>query len=157
MKRILLPIDFSEATEPAVAFVQELAGQTGAQVYVLHVTGSQLKYERGKSMPPEPELSDLCARMKDSGCDAHPLSITGLKAEADIILEQIHSLGADLVVMGSHGHSAVHNLILGSVSTKVLRYSERPVLIVPSPRPEPIDPPADAHYSSWGEAGFPPI
>lgn len=43
---------------------------------------------------------------------------------------QARKLGADLVVMGSHGHSALGNVVMGSVATKVLAAAHCPVLII---------------------------
>ena len=48
---------------------------------------------------------------------------------ADVILKAA-AKDTDLIVMGSHGHTALGNLVMGSVSTKVLAESPVPVLIV---------------------------
>lgn len=49
---------------------------------------------------------------------------------AEVIAQTATKGGYDLLVMGSHGHSALGNLILGSVTTKVLAHCKTPVLIV---------------------------
>jgi nucleotide-binding universal stress UspA family protein len=48
---------------------------------------------------------------------------------ADVIAKQADA-GHDLVVMGSHGHSALGNLVMGSTATKVIAASKIPVLLV---------------------------
>ncbi len=55
---------------------------------------------------------------------------------AEVILAQTQKLGADLVIMGSHGPEAMGNNVLGSVTTRVLQLSKVPVYMVPmiSPR-----------------------
>jgi len=42
-------------------------------------------------------------------------------------------LNADLIVLGSHGHGAIHRALLGSVSEHVLHHARRPLLILPAP------------------------
>lgn len=49
---------------------------------------------------------------------------------ADVIAEAAGSGGFDLVAMGSHGHSALGSLVLGSVTTRVLAQCKTPVLII---------------------------
>jgi len=51
-------------------------------------------------------------------------------AAADVIAEVGNKGGFDLLIMGSHGHSAIASLVLGSVTTKVMAHSKLPVLIV---------------------------
>jgi len=48
------------------------------------------------------------------------------------ILECADDLNADIIVMGSHGHSALGELLIGSVADKVVRLSKRPVLLIPA-------------------------
>ena len=57
---------------------------------------------------------------------------TGVVAEE--ILNQADEVNADLIVMGTHGHSAMYNLLIGSAAKGVLKHSTRPVLLVPVPR-----------------------
>lgn len=49
---------------------------------------------------------------------------------AEVIAQTATSGNYDIIVMGSHGHSALVNLVMGSVSTKVLAHCKTPVLIV---------------------------
>lgn len=49
---------------------------------------------------------------------------------ADVIAEVAHKLSPDLIVMGSHGHSALTNIALGSVATGVLARCKGPVLLI---------------------------
>jgi nucleotide-binding universal stress UspA family protein len=54
----------------------------------------------------------------------------------DEILEKSRRIGADLLVMGTHGRRGFRRLILGSVTERVLRQSESPVLSIPPSAPE---------------------
>ena len=51
---------------------------------------------------------------------------------AEQILETARCVSADLIVMGSHGHGSVYNLLIGSVTEGVLKGSDRPLLLVPA-------------------------
>ncbi len=49
---------------------------------------------------------------------------------AEVIAKQADSGSFDLLLMGSHGHGSVANVVMGSVATKVLAHSKVPVLLV---------------------------
>jgi nucleotide-binding universal stress UspA family protein len=51
---------------------------------------------------------------------------------AQVILEQAQKLSADHIVMGSHGHTALYDLIAGSTTTRVLKGAPCPVVVVPA-------------------------
>lgn len=47
------------------------------------------------------------------------------------ILEEADKMDADLIVMGTHGHSALHDALLGGISKNILKATGRPILFVP--------------------------
>src|SRR6266478_4614459 len=55
-------------------------------------------------------------------------------AVVEEVLNEADVVNADLIVLGTHGHGAMYNLLVGSVTKGVLRRSTRPVLLVPGPR-----------------------
>jgi nucleotide-binding universal stress UspA family protein len=68
------------------------------------------------------------------GADTTALLVRGAAASASPIrklLGEIRRIKPDLVVAGSHGHTALHHLLLGSVSTAVIQKAVCPVLVVP--------------------------
>jgi len=71
---------------------------------------------------------------RDMGVDATALMVQGQTAES--ILKEADRLKAELIVIGSHGHGAVHHLLVGSVSEHVLRKAKCPVLVVPTHKTE---------------------
>ena len=51
---------------------------------------------------------------------------------AETVLQTADDIDADLIVMGTHSHTALGEFMLGSVADKVMRMSRRPVLLVPT-------------------------
>jgi len=76
-------------------------------------------------------------RQREDELRAQGLSVTARLVSgkpAERILEEAGRLGVELIVMGSHGHGALHHLLLGSVSEGVLRKAPCAVVIVPAGR-----------------------
>lgn len=64
------------------------------------------------------------------------LNVTAHEREggvADEILQVAREISADLIVMGSHGHGAVYNLLVGSVTAGVMKAGKCPILLIPPP------------------------
>jgi nucleotide-binding universal stress UspA family protein len=76
------------------------------------------------------ELQRRAETLRRQGIDAEAFLVQG--PTVDTILDRLEHLGADLLVLGSHGHGALHRMLLGSVSRGVLRRTTRPVLVVPA-------------------------
>jgi nucleotide-binding universal stress UspA family protein len=55
----------------------------------------------------------------------------------DRILQEMSRLSPDLIVVGSHGHGRIHQLLAGSVADRVMRKAACPVVFVPCSRPKP--------------------
>jgi nucleotide-binding universal stress UspA family protein len=93
-----------------------------------------------ESMPeiiPEDErqTSQLAKWQEEIAHDGIKVSLqepTGVVAEE--ILNQADELNADMIVMGTHGHGAMYNLLVGSATKGVLKHSTHPVLLVPAPK-----------------------
>lgn len=66
--------------------------------------------------------------LKRHGIEPQVVHKTG--APGELIAKQAEAGGFDLVMMGSHGHGALGNLVMGSVATKVLAHCRVPVLMV---------------------------
>lgn len=66
--------------------------------------------------------------LKRHGIEPKVVHKTG--APGELIAKHAESGGFDMVIMGSHGHSALGNLVMGSVATKVLAHCKVPVLMV---------------------------
>ncbi|MEE8487553.1 MAG: universal stress protein [Gemmatimonadota bacterium] len=78
------------------------------------------------------QIQAMAQRLRDDGRDVTALLVQG--PTVDTILGQAEKLEADLIVVGSHGHGAVFDMLVGSISAEVIRRSKIPVLVVPSRR-----------------------
>jgi hypothetical protein len=76
------------------------------------------------------ELQGIADRLRDQGIETAALLVQG--ATAETILQEANKLQVNMIVVGSHGHGAVHQLLVGSVSENVLREATTPVLVVPT-------------------------
>jgi len=68
--------------------------------------------------------------MRKAGLDTTALLVHG--ATVETILKEASELEVDMIVIGSHGRGAMHQLLMGSVSEGVLRKSRCPILVVPT-------------------------
>jgi nucleotide-binding universal stress UspA family protein len=144
IKKILVPIDFSETSVHALDYAVDLAVAVGAAVSVVHVY-QPLVYSFPDAVlvtPPEmaAKISDRAQQLVDEAvksrrqrCPAMTGSVlSGAPWEeiGRIAVEQ----HADLIVMGTHGRKGLPRAILGSVAERVIRTSSVPVLTVHGPR-----------------------
>lgn len=141
VKRILCPLDFSEPSAHALAQAAQLARWYGARLTVLHVRPTVVPHP---DISPEghmapwlvAELETLRHRVSAACADAVaarvPVDAMASAGEpVHEILSHADTLGADLIVLGTHGLSGFRHLVLGSVTEKVLRRATCPVLTVP--------------------------
>jgi nucleotide-binding universal stress UspA family protein len=136
---ILLPVDFSEASTPAVDTAAALARHDGAKLHVVHVFQNLLPptyYAAGDAFQWDPRLKERCTQAMETLLEEHgaaDLPATCHVREGKVaaeILQVAEETGADLIVMGTRGLGAWPALLLGGVAEKVLRKSEVPVLTV---------------------------
>lgn len=135
-RRILVATDFSEASRRAVELAAAMARETGAALAVVHVC--ELPAYGGFSYPGDlvtslmdgakARLDDLVASLRAPSADVTGVLRTGVAW--DQILAAAAELGADVVVLGTHGRRGVVHAIIGSVAERIVRTSEIPVLTV---------------------------
>lgn len=143
MKTILVPVDFSKVTPTVVRAAAKFAGQTGGQLVFLHVVQPPVVvdvYGLGQEVLADAltaseqittrKLRLLCRQAARSGIKARAVQQTGSGVRE--ILETARRLKAASIVIGSHGHGAAYDLIIGSTTTGVLRKARCPVLVVPT-------------------------
>lgn len=138
IRRILCPIDFSEASEHAAAHALALARAYKASITALHVHGRLFMSvpDLGEPEGPSPdrELERLKSETAESFAGSGDVPVDVLVEEgqpARHIVRRASELNADIIVMGTHGASGFEHLVLGSVTERVLRRASCPVLTVP--------------------------
>ena len=138
---ILCPVDFSEFSRHALDHAAAIAGWYEARITVLHVFRNRPAMDLPPMVLDERERECLVRRLSEFTAPLpRDLSIElRIREAADVhreILAQAESLGADLVVIGSHGRSGIDRVLLGSVTEKIIRKVRCPVLVVPRRAPD---------------------
>jgi nucleotide-binding universal stress UspA family protein len=142
LKTVLVPTDFSEASESALRYGKAMAEAFGASLHVVHVMEDLLAHAWAaevyvSSMPQLRDEIEKESRQRLGGL----LTDTEQKkfrAEAALlagnpfleIIRYAKTHGVDLIVMGTHGRGPIAHMLLGSVAEKVVRKSPCPVLTV---------------------------
>ena len=140
MKKILIATDGSDSGHEAVEFGLELTDEQGAWAHIVHVTPTidVMPYSNFGFIAPalphefdERDYEPLRKAVELAEEKRMRIETKLLKGKpADEIVAYADSIDADLIVVGSRGHGAFTNVLIGSVSRGVLRESRRPVLIV---------------------------
>jgi nucleotide-binding universal stress UspA family protein len=140
IKRILCPVDFSDASTHAVEQAVAIAGWYKARITALHVYHPLFMPVPGLPVPddrvPPSELRRVREQVETCFQAAMAAGI-GVDVEIGVghataqILDRATDLPAQMIVMGTHGASGFEHLVLGSVTEKVLRKARCAVLTVP--------------------------
>ncbi len=138
LKRILVPIDFSEASEKAVKYATRFADQFGSSVTLLHVI-QPMVYPADFGYPPtivdtldeavQQRIEEKLAALADQG---------GFKMDRLVRLGQPYfeianaarELDVDLIIISTHGRTGLKHAFLGSTAERVVRHAPCPVLTV---------------------------
>jgi nucleotide-binding universal stress UspA family protein len=139
--RILCPIDFSDSSLRALDHAAALANWYKAQLTVLHVVPTfepvQVRGDLGEPIqvvnpvPREQVLDELRRAVERTTASATPILTAAAGDTTKTITDQALAIGADLIVMGTHGRRGFKRLLLGSVTETVLHEAPCPVLTVP--------------------------
>ena len=143
MNTILVPVDFSDTTAPVLAEAQVLAKALGGELVLLKVAEPEpdfVGFEPGPATvrvavahdyrAEHVRLDELKAQAAASGLAVMALHVQGPIVEK--ILDQAEERGARMIVMGSHGHGALYELLVGSITQGVLKGAKCPVVVVPA-------------------------
>lgn len=143
----LVPYDFSEHARAALYTALDLGRRLGADVHLVHVVQPPsyvYGYAAMGGAPPSPLLEVAEAREGalqslravaasvegDAALEAHVVEGDGI---AEGLCDVAKKLGADLIVMGTHGRTGLAHAFLGSVAERTLRRAPCPVLSVRAP------------------------
>jgi len=134
--RILFPTDGSDGAAAALDHALELADTYDATINVLYVVnttylgGGAAEGTTVESLRESGErvVAETVERIGDRGVDAESEVRTGDPYRG--IVDYADEIGADLLVMGTHGRTGLDRYLLGSVTEKVVRTADVPVLTI---------------------------
>ncbi len=145
-KKILAATDLSPESFSAVSFSSQLALEQGAELTVLHVPHStslvytdfappidMLNIDAAIEKASREQLEEWVSANLDSADDVGVIVRNGITHET--ICEVATEVGADLVVMATHGRKGLGHLVLGSVTERVLRDAPCPMLVIKPSKP----------------------
>jgi nucleotide-binding universal stress UspA family protein len=152
LRRILVPTDFSKSSQNALRYAAAFAEKFSAELYLLHVVQDLALFipEAVMVAPPvAPPLDQFRAAARTAlervihdfalpGITIHPEVVEGFPFDEIVRFAQQKTI--DLIVMGTHGHTGLMHLLLGSVAEKVVRRAPCPVLTVRIPEHEFVHP-----------------
>jgi len=145
LQRILVPTDFSKHSRHALGYAAALADKFAAEIFLLHAVQSLATFfpDPLSVVPPvqeqgEPSTAAVHAAfdqlVRESRLDRFRLHREVREgAPADTIIRFATEANIDLITMGTHGHTGLAHILLGSVAEKVVRAATCPVLTVRHP------------------------
>lgn len=145
--KLLTAVDFSPQTRKVLETARQLATALKAELWLVHAAapepvvrsyGAGARQDRERTAEEYRQehrlIQEAAADAREVGIEATGLLVQGPPAR--MILKEAADLEADMIIVGSHGFGAVLGLLLGSVSKKILRKANCPVLVVPADRPD---------------------
>lgn len=134
LKKILVPVEFSDCSKKALGCAVALARQFEAQLVLLHVV---------EPYPPVPQMDrvDVESIHEATGkLETLRSTLAEVVASKAVlrtgdphteIINLANELGIDLIILSTHGRSRLAHLLLGNTAEKVTRRATCPILIVP--------------------------
>ncbi len=143
VRRILIPVDFSEHTPLLIEWGAHLAEEHQSSIVLLHAYHLPVEFQQleGAYLPPdfwssvkgeaETQLGRLAEQLRAKGLAVETAVCEGYAAT--VIVEEAAQRDVDLIVIGTHGLSGLKHLLLGSIAERVVQKAPCPVLTVKSP------------------------
>jgi nucleotide-binding universal stress UspA family protein len=147
IRRIVCPVDFSACAQHALEYAQELAKQFDAELSLVHAYEDPAAYATPVPMSgyvgPGAELLHELRKQFELRLEACMAEVakTGVRVRSEllegtpyrVVLDWAKEYKADLIVIGTHGHTGFTHALLGSVTERVVRMAECPVLTIRTP------------------------
>ena len=143
--KLLVAVDLSDSTKIIVKKAEEIAKAFSAEVWILHNAMPEPDVVEFRTDPQTAreslakkfhsehrQIQEIAKGFRQAGLKTTALLVHGKTVET--ILKEASKLNVDMIVVGSHGRSAVYQIIVGSVSEGVLKQSQCPILVVPTHR-----------------------
>lgn len=142
IKNILVAVDFNESIGEVMSYAESIALKFEAKVWVVYVAAPHpdfVGYETGPQYirdfradelrEEHRRLQNICESFLSPEIKSEALLIQGSTVET--VMEEAEKLNADLLIVGTHKHSFLHNLLKESVSLKLLKKGNIPLLAIP--------------------------
>lgn len=137
-KKIVWATDGSDSADLALPYVKSLAAQDGAEVLVVH--SEEVFVGRAAGYPVRADEADVVAKiekqvedLRSAGTNARLEVASGhTSGAAHAVADAAAAAHADLIVVGTRGHTPIGGLLLGSVTQRLLHISPCPVLSIPA-------------------------
>ncbi len=147
---ILVPTDFSQASELAVDAAATITRQLGTKLTLVHVhdpdalrppatVGWSKAQQEGLEEEIERAVDRSFAELKEKHLEGVEITDTVIlrdSSPANAICAYAEKIGADLIVIGTHGRTGLKHLLIGSVAERVVRHAACPVLTLRTTSPD---------------------
>jgi universal stress protein A len=147
IQKIVCPVDFSNCAQQALSYAVDLALQFGAELSIVHAYEDPTAYVTPMPMSGyvgptadvllelrkqlELRLEESKSQVAKAGVNVRGELLEG--APYRVVLDWAKEWGADLIVIGTHGHTGFTHALLGSVTERVVRMATCPVLTIRTP------------------------
>lgn len=152
LQHILVPTDFSKSSDNALRYAVAFAEKFGAKLTLLHVVQDLTWFipeailAAPAAIPPAEQFHTAAQTALERLIKS--LNLNSLQIQGEVrqgapfhaIIEFARERSIDLIVMGTHGHTGLAHVLLGSTAEKVVRKAPCPVLTVRHPEHEFIHP-----------------
>jgi len=139
--KILYPTDFSDVSKKALNYLKQLKGAGAKEIVILHViderkieavaiygTGDSFVFIEKMREEARKEVIAIKKELKKYGFKTKARMVTGIPLREILRVEEEEKVS--LIVIGSHGKTNIKEMLLGSVSEKVIRKSKGPILVI---------------------------
>ena len=131
IQRILCAIDFSEPSQAAFRFADQLALEVGANLVLVHAFNKpEALTMAGQTHPSDPRLKERLDAFTPSSPTVEVKRVLHAGPPGEVICWVAQEEQCNLIVLGPHGGSPLMDLLLGSVAEYVLRHAPCPVVAV---------------------------
>jgi nucleotide-binding universal stress UspA family protein len=138
--KVMWATDGSDPADAAMPFARDLAKESGGELVVVHITEHTFPGKAGGSLPVYANEGELAEKIERQVAELSAAGIattlytgnTAVGGAAHAIATRAQEHGADLIVVGTRGHTVLAGLLLGNVTQRLLHISPCPVLTVPA-------------------------
>lgn len=139
LKKILVPVDFSDCSQKALTYAVQFAKEFGATLDVVHVVAPYYSgdpygftdfapIDQQVKANGEQRVAALVLKQVPQGIPVETYVRMG--RPASVITEVAKELDADLIIIATHGHTGLKHVLMGGTAEHVVRYAPCPVLTV---------------------------